>query len=245
MHIFLHLLPGLVSTRQLADQFVVVIDVLRATTTILAALDAGATAVVPCLTIRQARQLVQAAGGQRILGGERRGKKIPGFDLGNSPAEYTPAAVGGREIALTTTNGTRALYRCQQARQIALASFTNRSAIVDRIARHDTAHVLCAGTDGSVTMEDAWLAGSLLDELALRTGEFLMNDAGQLCLAAWRQQGGRNTTNDQLYKGLCQSQGGRNLVTLGFHEDLRYAASVDRSSNVPLYDSQVGRITLA
>src|ERR1041384_8191351 len=102
-----HLLPILVEPHELAGKLVVVIDVLRATTMIIHALAAGAKAVIPFLEVAGARELAERLPGQAVLGGERGGNRIAGFDLGNSPLEYTPAAVGGKTLVFTTTNGTR------------------------------------------------------------------------------------------------------------------------------------------
>ena len=106
---FRHLLPTLVATDDLRDQAAVVIDVLRATTTVAAALASGARAIFPCQELAEARTLAAAGSPPRLIGGERGGQRVPGFDFGNSPAEYHPAAVRDREIVLTTTNGTRAM----------------------------------------------------------------------------------------------------------------------------------------
>src|SRR5687768_6552706 len=124
-----HLLPALVEPHELAGKTVVVIDVLRATTTIIHALAAGAKEVVPLLEVDEALALATKLPGQAVLGGERGGKRIAGSNLGNSPLEYTPATVGGKTPVFTTTNGTRAMLRCAQARRILIAGFVNFSAI--------------------------------------------------------------------------------------------------------------------
>ncbi|MBI3836775.1 MAG: 2-phosphosulfolactate phosphatase [Planctomycetia bacterium] len=127
-----HFLPELIAAADLAGSTCVVIDVLRATTTTVYALAVGARAVIPCLSIDGARQRAAAFSvGQAILGGERGGLAIPGFDLGNSPDEYTPGTVGGKTVVLTTTNGTKALLHCQQAAEVLIAAFVNLSAICD------------------------------------------------------------------------------------------------------------------
>src|SRR5688500_5209786 len=109
-----YLLPELASDQQLAGGVVVALDVLRASTTIVHALANGARQVVPCLEVEEARQMAsQYAPGEALLGGEREGRKIEGFDLGNSPSEYTPAAVEGKVLIFSTTNGTRCLQRCR------------------------------------------------------------------------------------------------------------------------------------
>jgi 2-phosphosulfolactate phosphatase len=144
-----HLLPALVELDQLAGQNVVVIDVLRATTTIIYALASGAIQVIPCLEVDEAR-LVAAVEvpGSTVLGGERGGLPIPGFGLGNSPREYTRQRVGGKTVVFTTTNGTRALLRCKAARRVLIGAFVNHSAICRELADEADFALLCAGTDG-------------------------------------------------------------------------------------------------
>src|SRR5262245_33149102 len=144
-----HLLPALVEPQQLGGQIVAVIDVLRATTTIIHALAAGANGVVPCLEVEDALHI--AAGevsGRAVLGGERGGLPIPGFDLGNSPREYTRDRVGGTSVIFTTTNGTRALLRCKAARRVVIGAFANLSALCRELDNHAAISLLCAGTNG-------------------------------------------------------------------------------------------------
>jgi len=124
-----YLLPALVEPADLAGKAVAVIDVLRATTTIIQALAAGAAEVIPCLEVEEARRIAVPLGGRAVTGGERGGKQIPGFDLGNSPAEFTPERVAGKTVVFTTTNGTRAMQRCKEARRVLVAAFTNLSAV--------------------------------------------------------------------------------------------------------------------
>src|SRR5438874_11853400 len=122
-----YLLPALVEPAELAGKTVVVIDVLRATTTIITALANGATQVIPCLEIDEARKAAADFGSPAILGGERGGRPIAGFDLGNSPAEYSREQVAGKTVVFTTTNGTRALLRCKAARRVLLGAFISFS----------------------------------------------------------------------------------------------------------------------
>ena len=98
-----------------------------------------------------------------MLGGERRGKRIEGFDLGNSPAEYTPEAVGGRRVFITTTNGTRALHHARLARRVVVGAFVNLSAVVASVRDEPRVDILCAGTDGSETREDILAAGAIVE----------------------------------------------------------------------------------
>lgn len=155
-----HLLPYLVAECELADATVVVIDVLRATTTITYALAAGAAQVIPCLEIEDARRAAtKFPRGDALLGGERGGVKIEGFDLGNSPDEYTPEVVKGRSVVFTTTNGTRAMMRCRQAKRVLIGSFVNLTAVSESIHGEENVHLVCAGTEGHVSFEDSFLAG--------------------------------------------------------------------------------------
>src|SRR5690606_11896085 len=115
----------------------VIIDVLRASTSVSAALQAGAARVIPFATIDDAKRFADklaAAGEPPLLGGERGGVKIEGFDLGNSPREYTAERVGGRTIAFTTTNGTRALMAAASAARVYMGAYANLNQLSDRLA---------------------------------------------------------------------------------------------------------------
>src|SRR6516165_775873 len=123
-----HLLPELVPPGRLAGGLAVVIDVLRATTTIIHALAAGCTCVRPCADVEEARQLAgQMRAGRVLLGGERHGAPLPEFDVGNSPREYTNKRCRGCTLVLTTSNGTRALLRAAEGERAILAGFVNYS----------------------------------------------------------------------------------------------------------------------
>src|SRR5262245_10548300 len=124
--VHVHLLPSLAPPGRLGGGVAVVIDVLRATTTIVHALAAGCACVRPCAEVEEARTLAGSLpAGKVLLGGERGGAPIPGFDLGNSPREYTPAVCRGLTLVLTTTNGTRALLRAAEAERVLVAAFCN------------------------------------------------------------------------------------------------------------------------
>jgi 2-phosphosulfolactate phosphatase len=195
------LLPSLAAPEQLVGKTLVVIDVLRATTTIVHALAAGAREVIPCLEIDEALETAQAKGALAVLGGERGGRKIAGFHLGNSPLEYTPDVVGGKSVVFTTTNGTRAMMRCRAAGRVLIGAFSNFSALCGELSDDEQIEIICAGTDGEVTREDTLLAGAIVDELSRSAGgeEIELNDQAeiaaeidkfeivpQLDLAAWR-----------------------------------------------------------
>lgn len=249
-----HFLPQLVDEGELAGGVAVVIDVLRATTTIIYALAAGAREVFPCLEIEDAWRLAATLPReQRLLGGERSGVKIEGFDLGNSPAEFTPATVGGKTLIFTTTNGTRAMLHCGQAAELILAAFVNLAAVCQRLqpAIADQAghvHILCSGTAGTITREDVLLAGAIVDRLAHADPE--LNDSARIAMDAWHgglaAAGLSGTTAAaepaRLAAVLQQSRGGRNLTRLKLEADILDAARIDRFAIVPRFDPRSGRL---
>jgi 2-phosphosulfolactate phosphatase len=259
----LFLLPDLARPEDLAGRTAVVIDVLRATTTIAHALAAGAKAVVPCGEVEQARQVALRLGADALLAGERGGLPIPGFDLGNSPAEFTAQRVEGKTIVFTTTNGTRALLRCTGAEDVLLAAFVNFSAVCTELAGRDNVAIVCAGTDGQVTREDVLLAGAIVDDLvgphpplsghatesdrtvaAGRKTErpaWRLNDQAEIAVDAWRTAV-RLLTDRPLGLTLRASQGGRNLIEIGQENDIDLAAQIDRFDLVPRYDPASGLV---
>lgn len=257
-----HFLPQLVAPEDLAGGTVVVIDVLRATTTVAYALAAGARAIVPCLEIDEARSVAASlASSDRVLGGERGGEKIEAFDLGNSPLEYTPETVGGRTVVFTTTNGTRALRHCQLAKRVLLGAFVNLSAVVKAVADDGDVHLLCAGTRGAITGEDVLLAGAIAARLSddgsgasssvvesssvkLRPA-FSLNDQARIAVACWRNLAGKRAAlpaHDELIAELRAALGGRDLIELGFDADIEAAAAIDRFDVAPQWDVASGRV---
>jgi 2-phosphosulfolactate phosphatase len=239
-----YLLPALVEPQQLAGQTVVVIDVLRATTTIIHALAAGAMQVVPCLEVDEAR--LMAAGqmpGSAVLGGERGGLPIPGFDLGNSPRDYSAARVGGKSVVFTTTNGTRAMLRCKGARRVLIGAFVNLTAVCRELIDEPQITLLCAGTGGHVTREDTLFAGAVVDELASGGRQSpeanrapILNDQAEIAADAWRSCVRDLTGANPLGQALRTSRGGRNLIETGQENDIDLAGQIDKFDLVPELD---------
>lgn len=219
----------------------VVIDVLRATTVMVEALHAGATCILPCVEMAEARQRHAAEPGPALLTGERHGVQLPGFDLGNSPLDFTPAEVAGHTIVMTTTNGTKALRHACTAHRVLIAAFTNLasvSAALQRTAADVPIHLICAGTDGKPTAEDLLLAGAITERLTAGKYPALeMNREATRAVEQWR-------SIDSLTSALRASEGGRNLIALGFDADIEHAARVDRHDRVPEFDHRTLRVTL-
>jgi 2-phosphosulfolactate phosphatase len=241
--ISVHLLPDLVEPQQLVGNTAVVIDVLRATTTVITALASGAREVLPCLEVADAHAKA-ASIDKPILGGERGGLRIEGFQLGNSPAEYSAAVVKDRTVIFTTTNGTRAMMRCKLAKRVLLAAFVNLSAVCRELATEKEIDIVCAGTDGHVTREDTLLAGAIVDDLSRSTGEkWQTNDQADIAADAWRAAVGQMTGSSLLGQALRASRGGRNLIEIGHENDIDLAAEMDRFDLVAELVLQTWRIT--
>lgn len=244
-----HYLPQFVGEADQAGATVVVIDLLRASTTICSALAAGAAAVRPFLEVGE---VVRAAEGldrsQVVLGGERGGEIIPGFDLGNSPAEYTADVVFGRQVLFTTTNGTAALRHARLAERIVVGAIVNLSAVADAVQGADDLQLLCAGTNGHVTREDRLAAGAIAHEVLQRRDDFELTDAAQRSVGEWQElltaaKAFSRSPSAQLAVELRDTQGGKNLVALGMDDDLPRCAEIDKLDLVPVYDPQSGAIT--
>jgi 2-phosphosulfolactate phosphatase len=223
-----HLLPEHTRPGELRGGVAVVIDVLRATTTIIHALAAGCEAVLPCLEVEEAKARADGMrAGRVLLAGERGGKPLPGFDLGNSPGEFTPKICRGTTLVLTTTNGTKALLRAAEADRVLIAGFVNYSAVCEQL-RLDArpVHMICAGTEGEITLEDALLAGAFVDFLC-ESGEVRINDAARLAWDCFENHG-------KILDGALEiSRGGEILKQLGYDDDIRDAAKVDQFALVP------------
>ncbi len=218
-------LPG----RDLSGAACVVFDVLRATSTILTALFNGARRIYPVSTIQEALALRESRLPMALLGGEREGKRIDGFDLGNSPREYTPEAVAGRDIITTTTNGTVALRACEGAQTVHAGAFLNLRALANRLsaAGAKTGHLVlvCAGTGEHFAFEDGLAAGALLALLGSRAaarrprgGTLAMDDASAAMLALYKR------CHRRPLAALQASENGRRLTQIGLDGDIEWCA---------------------
>lgn len=223
---------------------VIIVDLLRASSTITAALAAHAREVVPVQTPEQALALKAAKSHDPcILGGERQGVIIPGFDLGNSPRDYTIASVGGKSLIFTTTNGTAALHHAAShgAARILIGCLNNlRSAAATAATSQLPVHILCAGTHGQPSFDDMLCAGAFLE--ALETHAFRTPDSGfdqtLACIAAWR-----HARMSGIHASLMRSTGSA-LANLGFRADVADCAAIDSVPNiVGEYHSSRGIIT--
>ena len=210
---------ALLDRRDLRQTVCVVFDVLRATSTMVTALGNGATAIVPIAEIAEALSIRQRQP-EVLLAGERDGLRIEGhltggiaFDLGNSPREFTAARVGGRTIATTTTNGTRALQACAPAATVLLGSFLNLRATAELIEQQGTLHLLlvCSGTLDQAAYEDVLGAGALCDLLWPKYCGGMVADSAQIARRLFLLE------QKDLLAAVSQSRNGRRLMA---HPDL-------------------------
>lgn len=153
--------PDLMHQYPVADRTVVVVDILRATSCMTTAFAHGIAAITPFASLEDCRAMKTQG---YFTAGERDGKKVDGFDFGNSPFEYMDEKLRGQKIAFTTTNGTQAIARSQGARQIIIGSFLNLAAVADHVlSSTNNILVLCAGWKGKVNLEDTLFAGALVE----------------------------------------------------------------------------------
>jgi len=208
----------------------VVFDVLRATSTMVTALANGAAAAIPVEEIAEALALRREQP-ELLLAGERDGVRIEAnltgsiaFDLGNSPREFTRERVEGRLIAMTTTNGTRALRACSQAKRVLAGSFLNLQATSDFIQRDNPAQLLlvCSGTHEEAAYEDVLAAGALCDLLWPAYSSGTVSDSAQMARSLYRLE------HADLAAALGRSRNGRRLLSLPeLQEDVAYCAQRD------------------
>jgi 2-phosphosulfolactate phosphatase len=230
------LVPGDVQGRVIA-----VIDVLRASTTIAVALANGARSVIPVEDVDEAMMRAKQFERTQVrLGGERKMLPIPGFDMGNSPLEFTSSAVNGCTVIITTTNGTKALMGLQGARDIVVASYVNHaavSAMLRAAARSNDISIVCAGTEGHFSLEDAACAGRYVRSITQASPSITTNDAARACALIDGRYG------DNIAEIFKDSSHGRSLEKAGFGDDLLACARVDSHPVVPIYqERQITRL---
>jgi 2-phosphosulfolactate phosphatase len=233
--------PGELAPGDVLGRVVAVIDVLRASTSIAVALANGARTVVPVMDVDEVITLAkQFERGQVRLAGERRMVAITGFDMGNSPLEFTAEAVSGCTVLISTTNGTRALIGLQGARDIVVASYVNHaavSAMLRAAARSTDISIVCAGTEGHFSLEDAACAGRYVRSIMQAGIPVTANDAAIACALIDGKYG------DNIAEIFKDSIHGQALAEAGFGDDLVACAAVDSHPVVPIYqDKQITRL---
>jgi 2-phosphosulfolactate phosphatase len=213
------------------------IDVLRASSTIAVALANGCKEVMPQAGMEQAAQLKQRLTKGSVMGGERGGKKIPGYDLGNSPLEYVPDIVQGKTIIFSTTNGSRAMVKSKAGKRSLVVSFLNITSSARWMAQADQdLMVLCSGREGQFSLEDTVCAGMLIKKIqTFASVAWELNDAARTAVLLYEHH------SQDILGMLKSSDHGRYLVSIGFEKDIDYCAQVDLYDEVLEYSD--GRVT--
>ncbi len=236
MKLTVYFTPVGLTTAAVARKPMLVVDVLRTTTTMVAALANGAKAILPAATAEEALRL--AANLERdavLLAGERRTERIEGFALGNSPLEMQSDVVGGKTIVMATTNGTGAVVAAEPGRPVLIGAVTNFTAAVERAraAFEKTGEIviLCSGRERMFALEDAYVAGrfaaALIPGKQRRSAD--LNDAAIAALELVRRYG------DKWKNAFSASAGARDLKRAGFRADVTAATELDSQSIVPEY----------
>lgn len=223
--LFIYHTPELTPSDDLPD-CAVAIDVLRATSTIATALNAGAEAVQAFSNLDRLLEASEAwAPEKRIRAGERGGGMVEGFDMGNSPLDCTPETIGGKRLFISTTNGTRALQRIEKAAIVTTAAIINRQSVVDFILEKqpETIWLLGSGWEGGYSLEDTVCAGAIAHALMSQNNEKIEvgNDEVIAAIALYEQW------QDNLLEMFHRCSHGQRLLRLGCNEDLKYCSQID------------------
>ncbi|HET7250005.1 MAG TPA: 2-phosphosulfolactate phosphatase [Gemmatimonadales bacterium] len=233
MKIDVHFTPLGLAPGDLTGRGVVVIDVLRATTTVITAIANGAKAVIPAATSEEAVRLASNLEKDGVLlAGERKSVKIEGFALGNSPREMTTAAVAGKTVVLATTNGTPALVAAQGGDPVLVGAPANFKALAARaraiLAERGDLVIVCAGREKQFAGEDAYTAGRLIKAVRRGLKKVGLNDAARAAVALTGELAGWS-------EALEQSEAARQLAEVDLEADVAFAARADRFPVVPTY----------
>lgn len=224
--------PEEIKNRRLSDKLIVVIDVLRASSTIITALAYGCRGLVPILSPEQAKEKAQQFKKEEVLlGGEREGRKIKGFDLGNSPREYQKEIVEDKIIIFSTTNGVKTLERVRGALRIIIASFLNLQATFNYCSKFQGDILLaCAGKEGYFSLEDTVCAGMLINSLRDIYSDTCQEVDTNLTAQILYKKFGNN-----ILEMLRKSQHGRYLESIGLRKDLEFCSQLDIFNIVPIF----------
>ena len=239
MELSLYTHPSDFSETQAKGKTVVVVDVLRASSTIVHACENGVERIIPVASVEDATKLLPTLDRKKtLMGGERDGMPIEGFDLGNSPMEYASKVVKGKTLIFSTSNGTVAITRSASAKEIVLGCFLNLSAVATHVisSRAKKVAVLCAGDLGRLSLEDFVCGGYLVDRIVDGTrASMVLNDGAVAARTLARAL-------SNVGEVVRSSSHGLHLAELGFEADLEFCSKIDKYGTVPIVAD--GRISL-
>jgi 2-phosphosulfolactate phosphatase len=210
----------------------IVIDVLRASSSIIAAFSNGAKEVIPMATVDFAVKLSGGMfSGQTLLCGERNTKMIDGFAIGNSPSEYSGEVVKNKRIVFYSTNGSKAIVKAKYSENLFVCSFNNLKAVADHIAKlNSDVEILCAGNENRFSLEDSVCSGMLISELRNININIELADSSLAAFALYKSLG------INILEMLKNSEHGKKLLENGFEGDLEYCSRANITSTIPFYD---------
>ncbi|ACF12979.1 2-phosphosulfolactate phosphatase [Chloroherpeton thalassium ATCC 35110] len=247
MKVDVFLTPAGIDEHHLRDRIVVIIDVLRASTSIVMALQNGAKEVIPVEEVEKALKIASSlAKGQALLCGERNGQKIEGFNLDNSPEAYDEDTVKGKSLVYCSTNGSKTLSLTQSAviKDLLVAAFTNITVVKEYIVKPENAEnhlaIICAGKSSRFSLEDTICAGLLIDKLMAdkknQTG-YILSDTARAAKILYEQFRGNELG------ALKESEHGRFLISLGYERDIEVCAKIDSSQALPQLENGVLKLS--
>jgi 2-phosphosulfolactate phosphatase len=219
------LTPALLDLYAIEDSIVVVIDILRATSSIVYGIDNGASAIIP---VAQVEDCLKYTDQGYLLAAERNGEVVPGYDFGNSPFSYTAEKVGGKTVVLTTTNGTKALHLANaRAHQVVIGSFLNLEAICAWLKRQDKSILLlCAGWKDNFNLEDTLFAGAVVTELRKEFNHF--DDASVAAEDLYQ------LAKSDLKAYINKSSHSHRLAALNIEEDVKFCLQFNICQAIPV-----------
>lgn len=215
---------------KIENKIAIVIDMLRATSVIITALNNGCKEVIPFLTIEETFEKAEELKRENcILGGERKAVKIDGFDVSNSPLEYTKELVGGKSVLMTTTNGTKTLTRSLSAKKIFIAAMINAKAVAEKLIKiNEDVVIINAGTNGNFSMDDFICSGYIIDEMIKKSSKLDLTDIAKTAHQIYR-------SNENVMSYIKDATHYSVMKSLGLDEDISYCTKKSIIDIVPEY----------
>ena len=232
--LFTSLSPALLGLYDITSSVVVIIDVLRATSTIATALYNGAKEIIPVDSVNECIRIGRQI--EAITAGERDGKVAEGLQYGNSPFEYPQSFIGGKTLVLTTTNGTKLLHMALHngAYEIITGAFSNLDAVCNHLIKQNKPVLLaCAAWKDRVNIEDTLFAGAVINKIK---EHFSINcDASQIALGMYQE------ASDDLYEYMKSKEAShyKRLTSFGLEKDIRHCLTNNTANVLPLYKEGV------
>ena len=223
------LTPALLDLYAIENSIVVVIDILRATSSITYGIENGADAIIPVMNVEDCLNYADKG---YLLAAERNGEVVGGYDFGNSPFSYTAEKVAGKTIVLTTTNGTKAMHLAQErAHQVIVGSFLNLTSVCKYLKKQNKdVLLLCAGWKDNFNLEDTLFAGAVVEQLQ---NDFTIGDDASVAALDMYQ-----LAKSDLREYLKKSSHSHRLIKLNIEEDVQFCLKLDICATIPVLEGE-------